>query len=154
MPKADTWELGLLNLLFTNAAFAGVGDTNGLQPSAGAGSLYLSLHTSAPGDTGNQTTNEVTTGAYTGYARVAVTRSGAAWTVGETTGTASAANTAQVTFPLCTAGTGATITHVGVGTAASGAGKLLYYGALASSLAVSQNITPSFAALALVITED
>jgi hypothetical protein len=53
MPKTDTWELGLLNLLFTNAAFGGVGDTNGLQPSGSAGSLYISLHTASPGDTGD-----------------------------------------------------------------------------------------------------
>ena len=153
MPKADTWELGLLNLLFTNATFANVGNATGLVGSSGAGSpgsLYLSLHTASPGDTGNQQTNEAT---YTGYTRIAVVRTSGAWTVGETTGTASAQNAAQVTFPLCTGGSN-TITHVGIGTLVSGAGQLLYYGALASSLAVSNNITPSFAAGALVITED
>lgn len=150
MPKADTWELGLLNLLFTNAAFGGVGDTSGLQPSATTGSLYISLHTASPGDTGDQTTNEAT---YTGYARVAVARTGGAWTIGETGGVASATNASSVTFPQCTGGSN-TITHVGVGTLSSGTGKLLYYGALTSSLAVSTNITPSFAASALTITED
>jgi len=154
MPKSDTWELGLLNLLFTNAAFGGVGDTNGLQPSASAGSLFISLHTSSPGDSGDQTTNEVTTGQYQGYTRIAVTRNGSNWTVGEASLVASATNASSVTFPQCTGGTGATITHVGVGTATSGTGKLLYFGALASSLSVSNNITPSFAPGALVITED
>lgn len=154
MPKTDTWELGLLNHLFTNASFGGVGDTNGLQPSASAGSLYISLHTASPGDAGDQTTNEVSTSAYTGYTRVAVARTGSAWTVAEAASVASAVNAAIVTFPQCTAGTGATITHVGIGTAASGTGKLLYYGALGSTLAVSQNITPSFAAGQLVVSED
>lgn len=153
MPKADTWETGLLNLLFTNATFPNVGNATGLVGSSGAGSpgsLYLSLHTSSPGDAGNQQTNEAT---YTGYARVAVVRTSGAWTVAEVSTIASAVNAAQVTFPLCTGGS-STVTFVGVGTAPTGAGSLLYYGALASSLAVSNNITPSFAAGALVITED
>lgn len=57
--------------------------------------------------------------------------------------------------------TGTTFTGAsgGTGTMSTGGpvtqtGKLLYSGALASSLAVSQNITPSFAAGTLVITED
>jgi len=150
MPKADTWETGLLNLLFQNTAFGGVGDTSGLQPSGTTGSLYVSLHTASPTDTGDQTSNEAT---YTGYTRVPVARTSGGWTVGETGGVASATNTAQVTFPQCTGGSN-TITYVGVGTALNGTGKLLYYGALTSSLAVSNNITPSFAASALVITED
>lgn len=154
MPKTDTWELGLLNLLFTNAAFGGVGDTPGLQPSGTAGSLFISLHTASPGDTGDQTSNEVSTSAYNGYTRIAVNRTGSAWTVAEAALVASATNAASVTFPQCTGGTGATITHVGVGTATSGTGKLLYYGALTSTIAVSQNITPSFAPGALVIAED
>lgn len=153
MPKADSWETGVLNLLFNNTTFAPVSDT-GLAGSTTAGSLYISLHTSSPGDAGNQTTNEVTTGAYAGYARVAVARTSGGWTISEVATVAGAANTAQVTFPQCTGGTGATITHVGVGTAVSGTGTLLYYGALTSSLAVSNNITPSFAALALVVAED
>lgn len=150
MPKADSWETGLLNLLFQNTAFAGVGDSNGLQPSGTTGSLYISLHTASPGDSGNQATNEAN---YTGYARVAVARTSGGWTTGETGGVASAQNAGTVTFPQCTGGSN-TITYVGVGTASSGAGVLLYYGALTSSLAVSNNITPSFAAGALVVTED
>lgn len=150
MAKADTWELGLLNLLFQNTAFGGVGDTNGLQPSGTTGNLYVGLYTASPGDAGDQTTNEAT---YTGYARVAVARTSGGWTVQEVATVASAQNTATVTFPQCTGGSN-TITYVGVGTASSGAGKLLYFGALTSSLAVSNNITPSFAAGALVVTED
>jgi hypothetical protein len=70
----------ILKLLFQNDAFANVGDAGGLQPSATAGNLYISLHTADPGADGDQTTSEC---AYTSYARVAVARSGAGWTVVE-----------------------------------------------------------------------
>lgn len=49
----------LLLLLLTNVDWAAVGDAGGLQNSATAGSLYLSLHTSSPGEGGSQTTNEI-----------------------------------------------------------------------------------------------
>ena len=49
--------------------------------------------------------------------------------------------------------TGATLTHVAIGTAASGAGTVLYAGALSSSLAVANGIQPQFAAGALDMTE-
>jgi hypothetical protein len=146
MSKSNAAETALLALLFNNTDFAGIGDAGGLQNSATAGSLYVSLHTSDPGEAGTQSTNET---AYTNYARVAVARSGAGWTVSGATAT----NTAQVTFPQCGA-SGATITHVGIGTDASGAGTLLYSGALNSSLAVALNITPLFAASGLTVTED
>jgi len=146
MSKSNAAETALLALLFNNTDFAGIGDAGGLQNSATAGSLYISLHTSDPGEAGDQTTNET---AYTNYARVAVARSGAGWTVSGN----SATNAAQITFPQCGA-SGATITHVGIGTESSGAGILLYSGALNSSLAVALNITPLFAASGLTVTED
>lgn len=146
MSKTNTCENSLLLLIFNNTDFANIGDAGGLQNSATAGSLYVSLHTSDPGEGGSQTTNETS---YTNYARVAVARSGAGWTV-----TANeASNTAAVTFAQCGV-TGATITHFGVGTDSSGAGTLLYKGSLTASLAVSNGITPQFAAGALDITED
>jgi hypothetical protein len=49
--------------------------------------------------------------------------------------------------------TGATITHVAIGTASSGAGNVLYAGALDASLAVANGIQPQFAAGALNVTE-
>lgn len=146
MSKTNSCENSLLLLIFNNTDFANIGDAAGLQNSATAGSLYVSLHTSDPGEAGSQTTNET---AYTNYARVAVARSGAGWTVTNN----EASNTAAVTFPQCGV-TGATITHFGVGTDSSGAGTLLYKGALTASLAVSNGITPQFAAGALDITED
>ena len=144
MSKSNTWETGLLELLFTNADFTGVGDAGGLLGSARAGSLYFSLHTADPEETGDQTTNEV---AYTSYARVAVARSGAGWTV-----TADAvAVDANVTFPAGSGGSG-TATHWGLGTASSGAGKLLYKGAISPSIVCGSGVTPQLTA-GTVVTE-
>jgi len=147
MSKSNTFENDLLQLLFNNVDIADIGDAGGIQNSAAAGSLYIALHTADPGEAGNATTNET---AYTGYARVAVARTIGGWTVAGNAVT----NTAQVTFPQCGV-TGATITHASVTTASSGASKILYSGALSSSLAVANQITPFFAAgTGITVTED
>ena len=146
MSKSNTFETDLLNLIFVNTDIALIGDAAGLQNSATAGSLYVSLHTADPDEAGTQTTNETS---YTNYARVAVARTVGGWTVSGNT----VSNAALVQFAQCGV-TGATLTHFGVGTDASGAGKLLYSGALTSSLAVSSGIQPQFAAGDLGVTED
>jgi len=146
MSKGNTFENDLLLLVFNNTAAALIGDASGLQPSATAGSLYVSLHTGDPGEAGNQTTNEC---AYTSYARVAVARSGAGWTVSGNAVT----NAALVQFPQCT-GSSETATHFAIGTASNGAGKVLYKGALSASLAISSGIQPQFGAGDLDGTED
>lgn len=147
MSKANTFENDLLQLIFNNVDIADIGDAGGLQNSATAGNLYVALHTSDPGEAGNATTNEA---AYTNYARVAVARTAGGWTVSGS----SVNNTAQVTFPQCGV-TGATITHGSITTALSGASKILYSGALSSSLAVANQITPFFAAgTGITVTED
>lgn len=146
MSKSNTFENDLLLLVFNNTDAALIGDATGLRGASTVGSLHVSLHTSDPGEAGNQQTNE---SAYTSYARVAVARSGSGWTV---TGNA-VANAALVQFPQCTGGS-ETITHFAVGTASSGTGKVLYKGALSASLAVSSGIQPQFAPGDLDITED
>lgn len=146
MSKSNTFENDLLQLVFNNVDIALIGDAAGLQNSATAGSLYVSLHTADPGEAGNQTTNETS---YTNYARVAVARTVGGWTVSGNT----VSNAALVQFAQCGV-TGATLTHFGVGTDSSGPGKLLYSGALTSSLAVSSGIQPQFATGDLDITED
>jgi hypothetical protein len=139
-------ETNLLNLLFNNVDWANVGDAAGLQNSAAAGSFYVALHSADPGDAGNQTTNEVV---YTGYGRVAVARSGAGFTVSG----AQVSNAATVQFGECTALT-ATATHFSVGLLSSGAGDILYSGALSASRSISAGITPLFNAGALQGTVD
>jgi hypothetical protein len=146
MSASNTFETALLNLIFSNTDITDIGDAAGLQGSATAGSLYVSLHTSDPGEAGDQTTNETV---FTNYARVAVARSGAGWTVSGN----NASNAAAVSFPQCGA-TGATLTHFGIGTDSAGAGTLLFSGALSSSLAVSNGITVSFAIGDLDVTAD
>lgn len=151
MSKSNTWESDLLKLVFNNTTASLIGDATGLVGSGTAGVLWVSLHTADPTEGGNQTSFETS---YTGYTRISVVRTTGGWTVTLVdVGPSTAANAAQVNFPQCTGGS-STITHVGVGTDSSGTGKLLYSGALASSLAVSNNITPSFAVGTLVITEE
>ena len=146
MSKHNTFETDILKLILTNVDSPNIGDAAGLQNSATEGSLYVSLHTSDPGETGDQTTNEIS---YTGYARVAVARNTGGWTVAN----GAAENAAAITFGACTAGSG-TATHFRIGTASSGAGYVLYTGALGASLAISAGITPEFAAGALDLAED
>ena len=146
MSKSNTFENDLLKHIFNNDAIALIGDATGVRGSTSAGSLYVSLHTADPGEAGDQTTSET---AYTNYARVAVARITDGWTV---SGNA-VSNAALVQFAQCGV-TGATLTHFGVGTDSSGTGKLLYSGALSSSLAVASGIQPQFAAGELDVTED
>ena len=136
MSKSNTTENDFMLYTFNGTAISWNGNTN----------LYIALHTADPGEAGTQTTSEAT---YTSYARVTVARTSGGFTVAGN----QASNTALVQFPQCTGGTN-TITHVSVGTASSGAGQILYSGALTSSLSISSGIQPQFSIGALVITED
>lgn len=137
MSKSDTWESDLLKLVFNATPIANLADNAATSPIT---SLFVSLHTADPGETGNQTTNETT---YTSYARVAVTRASGAggWTISGTSPTQVTPTNGAVNFAQCTGGT-ATLTHFGVGTLSSGAGKLLYSGALTPNISVSTGVTP------------
>jgi hypothetical protein len=145
LSKTNALENAWLLLLFNNTNIANIGDATGLRGSSTAGSLYVSLHTADPGETGDATTNEVS---YTGYARVAVARSAGGWTV---TGN-SVSPTAAVTFPPCTAGT-ATATHAGISTAASGAGVLLFKGSISPNIAIANGVTPEIATTSTIQEE-
>lgn len=59
MSKTNAWENSLLLHLFTNTDVANIGDATGIRGSSTAGNLYFSLHTSDPGEAGDQTTNEI-----------------------------------------------------------------------------------------------
>jgi hypothetical protein len=146
MSMSNASETNLLELLFNNSDWPNVGDAGGLQNSATAGSFYVAIHTADPGEAGNQSTSEIS---YTGYARVAVARSGAGWTVSGD----EVSNAAQVQFGQCTAGSG-TATYFSIGLESSGATDILLSGALNSSLAISAGITPLFAIGALTATVD
>lgn len=143
MPKSTATCNSILALIFNATAWADLAQNDGSSP---ATNLYVSLHTADPGVGNDQTTNET---AYTNYARIAIERTTDGWTAPSGGATA---NAALAQFAQCGV-TGATITHVAIGTAASGAGTVLYAGALSSSLAVALGIQPQFAAGALDVAE-
>lgn len=142
MSKGNTFENDWLKLIFNATAIANIADNAGTGPLT---NLYVSLHTGDPGEAGDQTTNEC---AYTSYARVAVARTSGGWTVT----TNSVSPVADITFPAATGGT-ETATHFAVGTASSGAGKLLYSGTISPNISISSGVTPVLDT-ATAITED
>lgn len=142
MSKANTTENDVIALIFNKTLPSYLGTLSG----TGNTDLYVAFHTADPGEAGNQSTSEAT---YTGYARVAVVRTAGGWTVSGN----QASNTALIQFPQCTGGTN-TLTHVSIGTLASGAGQIIYSGALNSSLSVANLIQPQFGVGALVVQED
>jgi hypothetical protein len=142
MPKSTTTCSNILKLIFNAVAWANMADNAATSPYA---NLYLSLHNGSPGVGNAQTTNEV---AYTNYLRIAIARTSGGWTVSTNT----AVNAALAQFAQCGA-TGATADYVAIGTASSGAGNVLYQGALSSALTIANNIQPQFAGGALTVTE-
>lgn len=143
MPKSTDTCNKILALIFNATTWADIAENDTTAP---ATNLYLSLHTADPGVGNSQLTNET---AYTNYVRIAIARTTGGWDV---PAAAATANAALAQFAQCGV-TGATLTHVAIGTAAAGAGTVLYAGALSSSLAVANGIQPQFAAGALDVTE-
>lgn len=140
MGKQATFANDFLKLILQAVAIANLADNAASSPDT---NLYVSLHTADP-TSGNQSTSEAT---YTNYARVPIVRTSSGWAVSSAVGS----NVGATTFPQCGV-TGNTITFFGVGRLATTAGKLLWSGAT-NSLAVSNGITPSFAAGAATLTE-
>jgi hypothetical protein len=138
MPKGVTTKNDVLKLVLRGTDPAWRTNANG----------YIALHTGDP-SAGTQTTNEVTVGEYTSYARTPITRDSDGWDIAADT----AQNKAQVQCPQCTGGTGATITHVSYGELVTTGGQIYYCGILSDSLAVSNLIQPQFAIHALTIVE-
>lgn len=133
--KSNYLEGQFLNLAFrTQVAW---------KPSA----IYVALLTAAPTDAGGGT--EVTGGS---YARVQVNQLDANWTA-PSGSPRSISNVNTITFPAPTAAWGV-VSHFAIYDASS-AGNLLYWAALTQSKTINNgDAAPSFAASALVITED
>lgn len=142
MSKGNTFENDLLKLIFQASAIANLADNAAASPNT---SLYVSLHTADPGEAGSQTTSEC---AYTSYARVAVARTAGGWTVSGN----SCSPAASIDFPAATGGS-ETAQYAAVGTTSSGAGKLLYSGAISPTIAISSGVTPRLTTSS-TITED
>ena len=147
MSKSNVFENELLLNIFNNINMAGIGDATGIRGSTTAGNFYLALHTGDPGEAGNQSTSETT---YTGYARMAVARTAAGFTV-----TANAVNlTTAVEFGECTASPGAPITHISIGDDAAGGGKIRYKGTLTPNVVVAVGTAPRIKTTANLVTEE
>ena len=142
MSKGNTFENDLLGLIFNGTAIANLADDAATSPLT---DLYVSLHTADPGEAGDQTTREC---AYTSYARVAVARTAGGWTI---TGN-SVSPAANIDFPAAIGGT-ETATHVAIGTASTGTGKILYSGAITPNISISTGVTPRIGT-GSTITED
>ena len=136
MSKSNTTENDILKMIL-----------QGTDPSwRSSANAYVALHTADPGEAGTAITSEAT---YTGYGTRVTVAKASAWTDGGS----SFSNAAIVQFPKCTGGTN-DITHFSIVTTASGAGQILYSGALSSTLSVSNNVQPQFGIGELVCTED
>jgi hypothetical protein len=147
MPKSGAYEAQVLALLLNATPISLIADNTATTPLT---DLYVALHTASPGPSGTQSTNEIS---YTSYARMAISRSNGspAWTI---TGTApaSASPNAQITWPTSTGGAGGTATYFSVGSLASGAGEIYYYGTITPNIIVTTGTAPSLAT-ATTLTE-
>lgn len=144
MPKATAICNSILGLMYRAAAWASVADNAASSPLT---SVYLSMHTgNLTAATGLQNENET---AYTNYARKITSRSATDWSA-PSGGSLNNATLQQ--FPACGV-TGATLTHVATGVGSTGATAAWHFGALNSSLAVANGITPQFNIGALVVQE-
>ena len=132
MGISSTFANDLLKLVLQATAIANIADNAASSPLT---NLYLSLHTADPGAGGDQTTNEC---AYTDYARVAIARSGSGWDV--TSNVATPDN--DIAFPECAGGV-ETARFIGIGTASSSTGKLLFSGAITPTIAISTGVVPT-----------
>jgi hypothetical protein len=131
----------LLKLIFNGTTYTSMAINATASPFT---DLYVSLHTATPTASGTQTSSEA---AYTSYSRVAVTRTTGGWTVTNN----SVSPVATIVFPAATGGS-ETETFFGVGTSATAAGHLLYFGAISPTIAVSNGVTPELTT-ASAITE-
>jgi hypothetical protein len=130
--KGNTFINDLLKLIFNATAIANIADNAAASPLT---NLFCSLHTATLTAAATQTTSEAV---YTSYARVSVARTTGGWTA------ASAQVTnpvAAITFPAATGGS-ETETYFAIGTLVSGAGKVLYWGAISPSIVVTSGVTP------------
>jgi hypothetical protein len=141
MGKGATFEQSFLKLIFNATGIGTIADNAASSPIT---NIYVSLHTADPTASGTTSTNEAT---YTGYARVAVARTTAGWTV--TSNSVSPA--ATISFPACTGGTN-TITNFAVGNQATGAGEIFYTGTVTPNISVASGVTPQLTT-ASTITE-
>lgn len=141
--KSNSWTLDLMKLVLQNEPATLLGDAKGLIGSDTVGNIYVALHVSDPGRAGSQTTAEAT---FSGYARAAIPRTKAWWTVeliDAEFGPVRISNAALIAFKECTGGKNR-ITYASVGTSGTGPGKILYSGKLTQEMPVEPGIIVEF----------
>lgn len=140
MSASNAFETDLLELIFNGTTIPNLADDAGSSP---ATSITVALHTSDPGEGGDQSTNEAT---YTGYTRVQVDRDNTGWVVSGN----QVSPAATISFPAASGGS-ETITHFSVGT---GVGDyMLISGTVSPTIAVSEGVTPQLST-STVLTVD
>jgi hypothetical protein len=152
MSKSNEFAALFMKQIFNNDDIANIGDATGLVGGV-EGNLYVSLHTSDPGEAVTDPTATETT--YTDYLRVAVVRSTAGWTVSGTD-PASCSPFADIDFAECGATPGAALTHFailgGVNTTADDR-LVLYSGTLTPPITMATGVIPRIKTTS-TITED
>lgn len=131
--KTLQFKIDFLKLLLLGTPLANIWDNAASSPIT---NIQLSFHTADPGPGNAQTLNEAT---YGSYARVAVARTTGGWTIDPATGIVRPTST--IVLPTPTSGTG-TITHVGLGRDASGAGYLFVSGAITPNIVITVGVPP------------
>ncbi len=139
---SDAAENGLMLLIFNATTWANIAINATSSPLT---ALSVALHTSDPGESGSQSTSEVS---YTSYARVDVNRNSGGWTV--TNNSVSPAS--NITFPAGTGGSG-TVTHFSVGKTGGGATAIIFSGTVTPNIVSGNGVTPQLST-ATAITLD
>lgn len=142
--KKDAFATDVLELIFTNANIANIGDATGLRQSTAAGNFYIALYQTAP-----TASNQGVECNYTGYARKNVQRD-ANWTVSGN----NAYNTNAITFAQCSADSNTATSFAICLSDTEDTDDQIYWGDLTANLAISAGITPEFAAGDLDVFED
>lgn len=133
----DRLESDILQLLLAAKTITNIADNTAASPNT---AIWVALHTADPGDTATAGTNETN---YTGYTRIATSRttSAAGWNISTSAGNASP--NANIDFPMATSTSTGTITHASlVLTSATTAGVMIASGALSANINYSQNVIP------------
>ena len=129
MSFGDTAENDLLKLIFQAVDWGNIADDTVTSPET---SLGVALHTTTPGEAGDQTTNEA---GYTSYAREDIVRTAGGWSV--TTNVVNPA--ANIDFTEATGG-GETEDFFSIGKASGD--YMLLFGTVTPGIVVSSGVTP------------
>jgi len=143
MSKSNAFETDILKLIFNGTSIPGIADNAAASPLT---TYYCALHTSDPGEAGDQTTNEIS---YPGYARVGILRTAGALPV--TGGTMAPA--AAIEFPSQASGGAQSAPFWSLGTLISGAGKILYSGPVSPPIPITTGVIPVLM-VGTTVTED